>query len=352
MGRNPSLCHPTAPAVIAVTGGRDALKTIVDWDNHLARRGTVLRTLASREHFGWSKDTSFYSTHLAGGRERDIFALCSLGGLLPGSGPLRRELSGRCAAFAAANGLASELTTGPVPSVIFGADQHGRHGNFHPTSYRNICANSDWARRLAKLHNGHKKAWPRSEWRWRELDCSNSSDALLMNVFCYRKKVRSRALCSLLGVEAGATPEFGFRPGIPLQNGKVDRTEIDMKLGSLLFEAKLTENTQQRTPLRLIQRYRDLDVVLDMTELVEQGKFVRNYQLLRGALAAYATGGQFCLVCDSRRPDLIEMWYEVLRAVKDCTLRCRLHMLTWQELSVTLPAPLRRFLETKYGIAR
>jgi hypothetical protein len=32
---------------------------------------------------------------------------------------------------------------------------------------------------------------------------------------------------------------FGFRPGIPLHNGKKDRTEIDMRLGDLMVEEKL-----------------------------------------------------------------------------------------------------------------
>lgn len=269
---------------------------------------------------------------------------------MPGATLLREELSARGQAISASNGIVCELTCGPIPSVIFAPDARGGHGNFYPASYRNICSSPAWARRLAKLHNGHKKAWPRSDWRWRELDCANSSDALLMNVFCYRRKVTNRALCALLGTEPDMKPEFGFRPGVPLRNGKVDRTEIDMKLGSLLVEAKLTESGQQRAPLRLIQRYRDIEEVFDPAELLGPGDLVCNYQLIRGALAGYATGERFCLLCDARRPDLIESWYAVVRAVKDCTLRCRLRLLTWQELSVTLPASLQRFLKTKYGI--
>ena len=40
---------------------------------------------------------------------------------------------------------------------------------------------------------------------------------------------------------ASDVPEFGFKPRVPLTSGFVERTEIDMKLGSVLFEAKLTE---------------------------------------------------------------------------------------------------------------
>ena len=71
---------------------------------------------------------------------------------------------------------------------------------------------------------------------------------------------------------------------------------------------------------------------------------------IRGTLAAYATGRSFCVLCDSRRPDLIEGWYRVMRAVRPAELRCRLKLLTWQELASAVPEELQQFLATKYGI--
>jgi hypothetical protein len=44
------------------------------------------------------------------------------------------------------------------------------------------------------------------------------------------------------------------------------------------------------------------------------------------------------------------MWYQVLRAVRPAELRCRLKLLTWQELAAVVPADLQRFLAEKYGI--
>jgi hypothetical protein len=52
----------------------------------------------------------------------------------------------------------------------------------------------------------------------------------------------------MLGVPSGLTPLFGFRPQIPLRNGRTDRTEIDLKLGELMVEAKLTETDFQTAP--------------------------------------------------------------------------------------------------------
>lgn len=266
-----------------------------------------------------------------------------------GSGALRQELSVRNQQIASANGSLHALTTGEIPSVIFGRGDNRQHGNFHPVSYRNICAHPEWARRLMKVHTASRCAQPGS-WQWKELDCANSSDALLMNIFCYRCRLTNRALSLMLGVDAGLKPIFGFRPRIPLRDGKADRTEVDMKLGDLLVEAKLTETDFQSASVKMVTRYRDFPEVFDSTELMTSGDIVRAYQLVRGVLAAHASGGSFCVICDARRRDLIESWYSVMRSVKSCVLRCRLQLLTWQELAPALPRALQRFLAAKYGI--
>jgi len=268
---------------------------------------------------------------------------------MPGAEALRRELSVRGQEIAVATGSLHELTTAETPSVIFGRTENHQHGNFYPASYRNICANAEWVRRLAKVHTSSRRASPRAGWRWRELDCANSSDALLMNIFCCRRRVANRALCSMLGVHSGLVPQFGFRPEIPLRNGRTDRTEIDMKLGDLLVEAKLTEADFQTAPAKMIERYRDLHEVFDPGDFM-MSAVIRNYQLIRGVLAASATGGSFCVLCDARRQDLIENWYSVMRAVNSCVLRCRLQLLTWQELTGVLSRSLQKFLAEKYGI--
>ena len=43
-------------------------------------------------------------------------------------------------------------------------------------------------------------------------------------------------------------------------------------------------------------------------------------------------------------------WYAAMRAVRCGDLRCRLKILTWQELASVLLAELQDFLEVKYGI--
>jgi hypothetical protein len=233
------------------------------------------------------------------------------------------------------------------------------HGNFIDASYRRILANPDWKQRLTKAHSAKRQARAcgaeETVREWHELDAATSSDALLMNIFCYPRVLADSRLPALLGVARGLEPVFGFRPELPLVTGRrgkplKDRSEIDMQFGPLLVEAKLTETDFQYAPLRLLERYPAFDEVFDRDCLEISARGVRSYQLLRGVLIARSLGDYFCVIVDRRRPELTEAWFTVIRAVRDFELRTRLRLLTWQEIAATLPLQLRVFLATKYGI--
>jgi hypothetical protein len=320
---------------------------------------------------------------------------------------LRRDLSARAEHLARTQNLLHDIAPGSEPAIIFGRDEQGRHGNFHPLSDARICANPTWLRRLTKPHTASRRSVARKDWQWRELDSANSSDALLMNIFCHPKVFNGHtlapAVANLLNVDAAAQPCFGINPGVPLntirkrrkpkqasesQTGKdqgapepalsspkgldseiwvleapttsprtaadqtlTDRTEIDLQLNNLFLEAKLTESNFQTAPPRLIERYRDLEAIFDLTRLPRKPTgAIHGYQLIRNVLAAYAADASFCVLSDARRHDLIEIWYSVLSAVHSPTFATRLKLLTWQELSTTLPQDLQQFLDAKYGI--
>jgi hypothetical protein len=307
---------------------------------------------------------------------------------------LRRDLNARAQHLATTNRLLHEQTTGTEPSIIFGRNEKAEqatHGNFHPASYAAICANPDWARRLTKTHTAHRRVRARADWQWMELDCANSSDALLMNIFCHPAVFTDGhldiAVANLLSVPTDAQPNFGLHPGVPLRQthrartkrssqtqdpnlqlfhdssttqtdpseSLKDRTEIDLQLGNLFIEAKLTESNFQTASLRLIERYRDLEAVFEVDRLPRRSTStgagsIQGYQLIRNVLAAFAADASFCVLCDARRRDLIEIWYSVLSAVHYPSFAWRLKLLTWQELATTLPEDLQNFLEAKYGI--
>ena len=265
---------------------------------------------------------------------------------------LRHELTIRAAEYAQQHGIAFRRSYFDLGSIVFlpGAENL-QHGNFHPASYRAILKRSIWRKRLKKVLTVAERFKDLEDDRLLcELDSCCSSDALLMNIFCHPRVRSSRHVRAMLGVDERAVPIFGWRARVSLFDSKYDRTEVDMKFGNLLVEAKLTETDFQTAPARMIERYRDLQEVFDPGGLMMSGDAVPGYQLIRGVLAAHATGGSFCVLCDARRPDLIENWYAVMRAVRSCVLRCRLQLLTWQELTAVLPRPLQKFLAAKYGI--
>jgi hypothetical protein len=317
---------------------------------------------------------------------------------------LRLELGVRNHRYA--RGRAHVESYGNPPIIVY-EPEGDRHGNFFTPAYQAIMATPEWACRFDKVHTGAARSLPKPELdlkrRWRELDSSMSSDALLMNVFCTPGVADSAAVRNALGVEGAVQPIFGWKARVPLASGRFDRTEVDMRLGSLLVEAKLTETNFQTREARIVESYRDFDTVFDrellpsveiatirrkdaiefpeaysqeFESIIDASLDVRDirenspsaiaaeefnatrrseggylsYQLIRNVLAAYAADCSFCVLYDERRPDLREEWFRVLAAIKSAEIRVRSKALTWQELIPILPHNLQEFLDVKYGI--
>ena len=265
---------------------------------------------------------------------------------------LREELSLRALHWATRNDLPHECTIGDLPSVLFRETGDTTHGNFHPASYRCIRRRPEWNRRLTKSHTSARRNLLSHDSGRSELDTAASSDALLMNIFCHPQAFAAgSSLRHLLATEAPERLQFGCKPRIPLIGNHVERTEIDLRIGDLSIEAKLTESEFQRAPRPRVERYRDFSHVFDVELLPHTAESYLHYQLIRGVLCAFAeVGTRYCVICDARRPDLIDAWFSVARAVRLASLRSRLQLATWQEIAATLPKSMRAWLADKYGI--
>jgi hypothetical protein len=267
------------------------------------------------------------------------------------AGTLRQELSARNASYAMLGRLPHAMSYGHMPVVVYRESDCGRyHGNFIAASYRAILKRPEWRRRLQKVHTQANHSLPKQDCVWRELDTCTSSDALLMNIFCYPRATKNRELALFLGTEIDDVPEFGFMPRVPLVRNIMERTEVDMKLGNVLFEAKLTETDFQMQSPDIVEQYRNLEDVFDCRKLPRRAEQYVSYQLLRNVLAAFALDLEFCVLLDARRPDLLERWYRIIRCIRSGILQTRCKVLTWQELSRYLPVALCNFLNVKYGI--
>jgi hypothetical protein len=203
------------------------------------------------------------------------------------AGSLRRELSHRAEQYAVKHEL-PRLSYGRSPTVCFESYGDSQHGNFLPATYKAILRNPNWRRPLQKVHSQGRKSLPRCDnGIRRELDACTSSDALLMNIFCYSGVFRDGRVSTILGLKPRATSNFGFMARVPLANGKFDRTEVDLQLGDLLIEAKLTESDFQRAPKLTVRAYRDFSEVFDTENLPQTESDFLSYQLIRNVLAAH-----------------------------------------------------------------
>jgi hypothetical protein len=215
-------------------------------------------------------------------------------GLFSYAGELRRELSLRNQHYAQRLQLLNRESYGDPPSICYLPSEDGMcHGNFLRESYCAILRNPNWRKRLLKAHTQARSALPREDRAWKELDSCNSSDALLMNIFCFPGTLRSRRVLDLLGVEAGFVPEFGFRARVPLASGRADRTEVDMRFGDLLVESKLTEGDFQCREVASVESYRDFADVFECRKLPHDARGFLSYQLIRNVLAAHHSWSSF-----------------------------------------------------------
>jgi len=229
----------------------------------------------------------------------------------------------------------------PISAVIFKSVKD----NFHTDSHTTIINHVSWQDRLKKRHSFFTADI-------KEMQSSNSSDALAMNVFCHPDLSNWKGVAQLFNVQAITDINFGYNPDM-LKNGikEPTPTEVDLYLNqSIICEAKLTESDFTEKAKTSVELYDDFSTVFEVSALKQTETSYHNYQLIRNILAAYSEQKQFYLLCDARRPDLARSFFETVRCIKDVNLRLRCNILYWQDIAAACGQDLRDFLAEKYGI--
>jgi len=257
---------------------------------------------------------------------------------------LRKQLSELAGRYAKEYDLSFETSRGGV--IVFKKDPSKNvHGNFLNSSYRNILRKENCKVRLEKPH----PSFLNRKQEVKELDSCNSSDALLMNIFCHPRIDKWKPLKKLLGLSEIGEPEFGFLAKVKKNSGQDDATEIDMKLDGILMEAKLTEKDFTKKEKRIVESYDNFKKVFSEELLPQSSEDYLNYQVIRNILAAYERNLSFLLLCDARRPDLVKEFYVTARCVRDDRLRVKCNIVFWQEITQSVGKELRDFLVERYG---
>ncbi|MFA5646653.1 MAG: hypothetical protein WDA18_09960 [Candidatus Ratteibacteria bacterium] len=264
---------------------------------------------------------------------------------------LKREIIENAHSYAEEKSIPYYESRGKAKVVMFELYDNGKdHGNFLSASFNRILSHIEWKKRLEKQHQ-QKKALPEDrQKKAKELDSCNSSDALLMNIFCYPGITKRLKLSGLFGDYDLQEPEFGINGKVPFKDGKYDTTEIDMKIGNVLVEAKLTEKDFTEKRKTHLSTYQNFEDIFDIFKLPQNNINYLHYQLIRNILAAYAHKISFFLICDERRPDLVKFFDDVRVCIKSESLKKRCHLLFWQQIASIVPVDLQEFLKVKYGI--
>jgi len=224
--------------------------------------------------------------------------------------------------------------------------------NFQKDSWLQIQKNKDYLNRTKKIHSHFKEIVSPVF----EMQSSNSSDALAMNIFCYPDFIKWKGIKTLFEVESFESIEFGFNPKIQkIVEGVIttDATEVDVFInGNIICECKLTETDFTSKEKKSVECYGSFSKVFQVDKLIQNDKSYANYQLIRNILATEQIQGRFILICDMRRPDLAKSFYQTIRCIKDefIELRTNCEIIYWQDIANYSGKELKEFLNQKYGI--
>lgn len=213
--------------------------------------------------------------------------------------------------------------------------------NFHPESFTNLVSHADWNDRTRKAHQNVPGIL--------EMQSSNSSDALLMNIFCHPSIRQWVGVMKLLGNDMESIV-LGFPGAVRINKGQADSTEIDMALPGVFCEAKLTESdfTQKRPDV--VESYDSLEVAFHVEALPRVGDEYDNYQIIRNLLACIEHDCNHILLIDERRTDLVRRYADTVSCLRDVRRRKRCRVIVWQELVDACGKSLREWIEEKYGM--
>jgi hypothetical protein len=215
--------------------------------------------------------------------------------------------------------------------------------NFHPDSFANLTKHSDWNARTMKPHQKVPGV--------KEMQSSNSSDALLMNIFCHPSIRKWTGVKKVLGNDLESIA-FGFAGAVRISNGQTDTTEIDMALSGVFCEAKLTESDFTHKRRSVVENYDGLYETFHVEALPRAGDDYDNYQIIRNLLAATQQERKHILLCDERRPDLVRRYMTTVSCLRDVHRRMKCRVIFWQEIVDVCGKSLREWTEEKYGLCQ
>ena len=155
-------------------------------------------------------------------------------------------------------------------------------------------------------------------------------------------------------VDTGGIMDYPDKRLFEKQKGKFETrpTEIDMVIGTTIFEAKLTESNFQKLKQSSFNSYPIFAEIFDERKLRDcEGSFLPVYQLLRNAAVRRVWECDMVVIIDERRKDLENLFNAFSLSFIDEGEKRKVWLFTWQEIANLIQdQSLIGFLHTKYGI--
>ncbi len=197
------------------------------------------------------------------------------------------------------------------------------HYSFQSESWNLIVNKPEYFSRIQKVHPNTQT----KESSVLEMQSSNSSDALAMNIFCHPSFKKWKGITNLFEVGKIDSIEFGFEAKVLKTNNnniEGDKTEVDVFINkNIIAECKLTEQDFCQKEKAIVEQYAQFNNVFHVNKLLQTQTHYDNYQLIRNILAAHQHKAQFILICDMRRPDLVKNFCQTVSCIKDDFLDLR-----------------------------
>jgi hypothetical protein len=222
--------------------------------------------------------------------------------------------------------------------------------SFQKDSWNAISKNNDYNARTKKKH---ARAQTKDVL---EMQSSNSSDVLAMNIFCHPDFTKWDGVKKLFQVKDVTSINFGYKAKVDKiinNKNRKDNTEIDIYLNENIFiECKLTEKDFTSKNKDTVEQYSEFYNVFHVDQLIKTETHYKNYQLIRNILAANQNNAQFILICDMRRPDLVNSFNQTVNCIKEeyFELRNNCKIIYWQNIFDVVGSELKMFLKDKYAL--
>ena len=177
----------------------------------------------------------------------------------------------------------------------------------------------------------------------------NRRDTMLMSVFCHPRVSQWEKLNEIFDCDQ-VLPQLFCAAPLKIRDSSLDPTSIDLLVGDTFVQTATTERDFTRQRVDVVEKYLYFQEAFHASELRRADDKYLSFRVIRNLLAAYQYRKRHALLCDRRRTDLIEAYYNTVEALRDDALRSQCRVVFWQDLLSGIDSDISNFIETRFNL--